>query len=42
MILRKNLKRLKGDASHRIFFRNKKKGYLQFLSMLKKIKNLTY
>ena len=26
----KNLKKLKGDASHRIFFRNKKKKYRQF------------
>ena len=38
MILRKNLKRLKGDASHRIFFRNKKKSFTSIIVYAKKDK----
>ena len=40
MILRKNLKRLKGDASHRTFFRNKKKGISSIFVYAKKDKKL--
>ena len=37
-----NLNKLKGDASARIFFRNKKKITHQSSSMLIKIKSLIY